>query len=107
METAVPTAFSGSLSSPGSSSPNQDSTSIHCVLHAHILPDAGHTMKSTGEKVLALKRGSHCCRHRHSVRVTEAGLEHGWSVMQTIPASVSVTIALINHPDMQCSGERI
>lgn len=59
METAVPTAFSGSLSSPGSSSPNQDSTSIHCVLHAHILPDAGHTMKSTGEKVLDLQRGSH------------------------------------------------
>lgn len=51
--------------------------------------------------------GPMCCRHRHSIRVTEAGLEHGWTVMQTIPASVSVTIALINHPDMQCSGARI
>lgn len=28
-------------------------------------------------------------------------------MMQTILVSVSVTSTLINHPDMQCSGERI
>lgn len=82
METAVPTAFSGSLSSPASSSPGQDSTSIHCVLYVHILPDAGHIKKSTGEKVLDLQRGSHvlqiqaqCKSHRGNE------LEHGWSVI--------------------------
>lgn len=54
-----------------------------------------------GEQAHVLQTQAQCKSHRGN------DLEHWWSVMQTILASVSLTIALINHPDMQCSGERI